>query len=56
LISLELEVTAEDIGGNRGAKVTNVAVVPDSWTTVIESNFTFSASGEILLFDRRECF
>src|SRR5262245_18958175 len=46
--TLELQVAAQDVGSDRAAEVTDVTVVPDGWTTVIETHLAF--------FERVELF
>jgi hypothetical protein len=51
--AFELQVTTQNVSGYRRAKVSDVAIVPDRWTTVIKLHLTFlkwvklfNASGE----------
>src|SRR5215211_9228458 len=39
--ALELQVTAHNISSDGTAKVSDVTVTPDGWTTVIEADFAF---------------
>jgi hypothetical protein len=36
--SFELQVTPENVSGHRAAKVSDVTVVPDGWTTIVKAN------------------
>jgi hypothetical protein len=42
LISLELQVTTQNVCGNGAAKVSDVSVIPDGWTTVIHADLTLA--------------
>jgi len=39
--SFELEIAANDVGGDGAAEVADVTVVPDGWTAVVEAGFAF---------------
>ena len=54
-VAFELQVTTQDVGGDGAAEVSDVAVIPDGWTAVIEADFALVAAGEILRRGRIEC-
>ena len=47
-VTFELQVTAQDVSCNGAAEVSDVAVVPDGWTTVIEAGLAFPHGPELV--------
>ena len=52
--AFELEIAANHIGGNRGAKVSDVAIVPDRRAAVIKLRFAFDHRAKLFKLSR-EC-
>jgi hypothetical protein len=46
--AFELQVTAQDVSRDGAAEVSDVAVVPDGWTTVIEADLAFPHGAKLV--------
>src|SRR5688500_18448095 len=41
-VTLEPEITTENVRGHCGTKVSDVTVIPNSWTTVVKAHFALA--------------